>query len=168
MPGADHFLPLWLLHVIKEVYHTAIDAPNFPRHRLRYGPKEVRGTRDEIDKTRDPTQGGDPDSLHHVLRFRKTGHKTYHMYKKISEYQRARYSSTRIPVAPYSGLCSEMELWLQVRSRMNGASRYDSAHHPLSITGATDTSSSSWAGVVRGTPGSGEVFRLRPTSRPSG
>ena len=29
MPGADHFLPVWLLHVFKEVYHTAIDAPNF-------------------------------------------------------------------------------------------------------------------------------------------
>ena len=42
---------------------------------------------------------------------------------------------------------------------MNGASWYDSAHHPLSITGATDASSSSWAGVVRGTSGSGEVFR---------
>ena len=42
---------------------------------------------------------------------------------------------------------------------MNGASWYDSAHHPLSITGATDAFSSSWAGVVRGTPGSGEVFR---------
>ena len=52
-----------------------------------------------------------------------------------------------------------MELWLQVRSRINGASWYDSAHHPLTITGATDASSSSWAGVVRGTPGSGEVFR---------
>ena len=73
---------------------------------------------------------------------------TYHMYKKISQYQRARYSSPRTPVAPNSGLCSEIELWLQVRSRMNGASWYDSAHHPLSTTGATDASSSSWAGVV--------------------
>ena len=42
---------------------------------------------------------------------------------------------------------------------MNGASWYDLAHHPLSTTGASDASSSSWAGVVHGTPGSGEVFR---------
>ena len=42
---------------------------------------------------------------------------------------------------------------------MNGASWYDSSHHPLSVTGATDASSSSWAGVVHGTPGSDEVFR---------
>ena len=56
---ADHFLSVWLLHVIKEVYHTAIDAPNFPWHRLRYGPKEIQGTRDETEKARDSTQGGD-------------------------------------------------------------------------------------------------------------
>ena len=66
MPGADHFLPVWLLHVIKEAYHTAIDARNFTRHHPRYGPKEIRGTRDETEKTRDPTEGGDPESLHHV------------------------------------------------------------------------------------------------------
>ena len=84
---------------------------------------------------------------------------TYHMYKKISQCQRALYSSTRIPVAPISGLYSEMELWLYVRSRMNGASWYYSSHYPLSTTGASDASSSSWAGVVHGTPGSGEAFR---------
>ena len=77
MPGADHFLPVWLLHVIKEVYHTAIDAPNFPRHHLRYGPKEIRGTRDKTDKTRNHTQGGDPESLHHVPRPSKIGGKIW-------------------------------------------------------------------------------------------
>ena len=42
---------------------------------------------------------------------------------------------------------------------MNAASSYDAAHHPLSTTGASDASSTSWAGVVRGTLGSGDVFR---------
>ena len=168
MPSAGHFLPVWLLHVIEEVYHTAIDAPTFPQHHLRYGPKEIRGTRDETDETRDPIQGGDPESLHHVFGGKMYQHEccrtpaslyTNHMYMKIRQHQRARSSSTRIPVAPNSGLCSEIELWLQARSRMNGASWYDSAHHPLSTTGASDASSSSWAGVVHGTRSSGEVFR---------
>ena len=43
---------------------------------------------------------------------------------------------------------------------MNGASWYDLAHRALSTTGSPDASSSSWAGVVHGTPGSGEVFRV--------
>ena len=179
MPGADHFLPVWLLYVINEVYHTAIDAPNFPRHRLRYGPKEIRGTRDELEtllkeaiqsrfitfydleklagKCTSMSVAVPPASLY-----------TYHMYKKISQCQRALYSSTRIPVAPNSGLCSEMELWLQVRSRMNGASWYDSAHHPLPTTGASDASSSSWAGVVHGTLARMMYSGLQQTSRRGG
>jgi len=43
---------------------------------------------------------------------------------------------------------------------MNGALWYDLAHHPLSTTGSSDASSSSWAGVVHRTLGSGEVFRV--------
>ena len=42
---------------------------------------------------------------------------------------------------------------------MNSWSWYDDAQHPLSITGATESSFSSWAGVVRGIPYSGEVFQ---------
>ena len=42
---------------------------------------------------------------------------------------------------------------------MNGASWYDSAHHPLSTTRASDASSSSWAEVIHGTLGSEKVFR---------
>ena len=43
---------------------------------------------------------------------------------------------------------------------MNGALWYDLVHHPLSTTGSSDASSSSWAGVVHRTLGSGEVFRV--------
>lgn len=42
---------------------------------------------------------------------------------------------------------------------MNAGSWYDAAHHPLSITGTTDASFTSWAGVVRGTLDSGSVIR---------
>ena len=75
MPDSDNFLPVQLVHATKEVDTTAIDAPNLPRHRLRYGPKEIRATRDETGKNRDPTRGGDPESLHYVPRPRQTGGK---------------------------------------------------------------------------------------------
>ena len=77
MPDSDNFLPVRLLHVTKEMYTTAIDVPNLPRHRLRYGPKEIRATRNETGKTRDLTRGGDPESLHYVPRPRQTGGKMY-------------------------------------------------------------------------------------------
>lgn len=41
---------------------------------------------------------------------------------------------------------------------MDGASWYGSVQYPLSFIGATDVSSSNWAGVVRETLGSGYVF----------
>ena len=86
---------------------------------------------------------------------------TYHMYKQIAQFQRTGGSSlfAKIKVTANSGLRSEMELWLDVRARMNGASWYDAAHHALSISGATDASSTGWGGVVRGPSGSVEVFR---------
>ena len=46
-------------------------------------------------------------------------------------------SFARIPVTASSELRSEMELWLEVRARVNGASWYDAAHHALSISGTT-------------------------------
>lgn len=61
---------------------------------------------------------------------------TCYMYQKISQYQRARYSSSRTPVVPNSWLCSKIKLWLEIRSRMNGTSWYDSAHHTLATPGA--------------------------------
>lgn len=140
-----------VLHVSEEVCHTAMDAPNLPRHRLRYEPKEIRGVRDGTGKTRDPTQGGAPESLHRVPRPKKLAGKytsmsvtviaaslythTYHMYKKNSQYQKAGHSSTPTPVAPNNELCSEIELWLDARSRMNGASWHNAAHHPSSSQG---------------------------------
>ena len=97
MPGAEHFLPVWVLHVIKKVYHTAINAPNFPRHRLRYGPKEIRGFRDETDKFETLLKGA--IQIHFIAfhDLEKLAGKctsmsfavppvslyTYHMYKKI-------------------------------------------------------------------------------------
>ena len=85
MPGSDHFQPVRLVHVAEDVYHKAIGTPNLAQHRLRYGPKEVRGTRDKTGTTRDPSQGGDPDWLHYVPRPRKNGGKMYqHKYRRPS------------------------------------------------------------------------------------
>ena len=75
MPGS--VLTVQLLHVTEEVYHTAIDASNRPRHHLRYGPNEIRGTRDETGTSRDPTQRGDTESFHHVSQPGKTDGKMY-------------------------------------------------------------------------------------------
>ena len=68
-------------------------------------------------------------------------------------------SFARIPVTASSELRSEMELWLEVRAGMNGASWYDAAHHAISISGATDVSFIFSGGVVQRPSGSAEVFR---------
>ena len=52
-----------------------------------------------------------------------------------------------------------MDLWLEVRARMNGASWYDVAHHTLSISATTDVSFIGMGGVVRRPSGLAEVFR---------
>ena len=86
---------------------------------------------------------------------------TYHMYHQIARFRRTRGSSilARVNVPPNGGLRYEMEQWLAVRKRMNGASWYDPAHHSIAITGATDASSQGWGGIVRSPHKSGKEFR---------
>lgn len=68
----------------------------------------------------------------------------YYMYKMILQYQNGFPLSARIPIVANSGLRSEMELWFEVRARMNGELRYDVAPHALSISRATYASFTSW------------------------
>lgn len=51
----------------------------------------------------------------------------------------------------------ELEKWLEVRKRFNGASWYRAEHKLLTLTGATDASSSGWGGLIH-SPGC-DVFR---------
>ena len=86
---------------------------------------------------------------------------TYHMYRQIARFRRTGGSSilARVNVPPNGGLRYEMEQWLAVRKRMNGASWYDPTHHSVAITGTTDESSQGWGGVVRSPHISAKEFR---------
>ena len=77
---------------------------------------------------------------------------THFMYKKIGEFRRKGgfITNTEITVSRNSGLRSEVDKWLEVRHRMNGAPWYRAAHHVISLNGATDASSGGWGGLVRG------------------
>ena len=46
-----------------------------------------------------------------------------------------------------------------MRSRLNGAPRYDATRHVLTISGATDASSQAWGGLISGPFGAFSVFR---------
>ena len=86
---------------------------------------------------------------------------TYHMYRQFAQFHRTDgyMFLAKIEVTANGGLRFEMRKWLEVRARVSCASRYDAAHHALSISRATDASSTGWGGVVRGPFGSVEVFR---------
>lgn len=51
----------------------------------------------------------------------------------------------------------ELQTWLKVRQRFNGALWYRAEHKMLTLTGATDASSSRWGGLTR-SPGC-DVFK---------
>ena len=64
---------------------------------------------------------------------------THHMYRQIAAFKRSgsRKILSSIAVSKRSGLRFEMERWLEVRSRPNGAPSYDATRHVLTISGAT-------------------------------
>lgn len=77
---------------------------------------------------------------------------TFNMYTQIGHLQRTGKSrvSATVKVAPNGGLRAEFDKWLEVRARMNGATWVQAQHRLLSVSGATDASSSGWGGVMRG------------------
>ena len=84
---------------------------------------------------------------------------THHMYRQIAIFQRTgrRKKSMEIDIPKNGGLMFELTKWLEVRQRFNGASWYRAEHKMVTLTGATDASSSGWGGLIRN-PGR-EVFR---------
>ena len=86
---------------------------------------------------------------------------THHMYRPIAVFKRAgsRKNLSSIAVSKRSGLRFEMERWLEVRSRLNGAPWYHATRHVLTISGATDASSQAWGGLIRGPSGAFSVFK---------
>ena len=82
---------------------------------------------------------------------------THHMYRQIAAFKRS--GSRKIAVSERSGPRFEMERWLEVRIRLNGAPRYDATRHVLTISGATDASSQAWGGLIRGSFGAFTVFK---------
>ena len=70
-----------------------------------------------------------------------------------------RKNLSSIAVSKRSGLRFEMERWLEVRSRLNGAPWYDATRHVLTISGATDASSQAWGGLIRGSFSAFSVFK---------
>ena len=86
---------------------------------------------------------------------------THHMYRQITAFKRSRgrnnLSSTAVPEC--SGLRFEMEIWSEVRIRLNGASWYVATRQILTISGATDASSQAWGGLIRGPFGAFSVFK---------
>ena len=67
---------------------------------------------------------------------------THHRYRQISVFKRSRGRKNlpSIAVSERSGLGFKMKIWLEMRTRLNGAPLYD-ARHGLAISGATDASS---------------------------
>ena len=163
MPGPDYLLQLWIFHVLKEVLITTNDTFDLPRAvcdtaRKRSVVPESKLAKLELLLNSAPQDGG--------ISFPKPGKLAgkcnsmsvavppaslymHHMYKQIAQFQRTGvlHFSPKYKVTANSGLRSEMELWLDVRAHMNGASWYDAAHHALSIPGATDASSTGWGGA---------------------
>ena len=84
---------------------------------------------------------------------------THHMYRQIAIFQRTgrRKKSMEIDIPKNGGLMFELTKWLEVRQRFNGASWYRAEYKMVTLTGATDASSSGWGGLIRN-PGR-EVFR---------
>ena len=76
---------------------------------------------------------------------------TNHMYRQIAVIKRSegRKNLSSIAVSERSGLRFEMERWLEMRTRLNGASWYDASRHVLTISGATIASSQAWGGLIR-------------------
>lgn len=82
----------------------------------------------------------------------------------MHEYERSRTSSTllhvtHMQIAQYQGtvtanseLCSDMNLWFEVRARMNGASWHDVAHYARPISRAADASSIGWGAFYEDPP----------------
>ena len=68
---------------------------------------------------------------------------THHMYRQVAAFKRSggRNNLSSIAVSERSGLRLEMERWLEVRTRLNGAPWYDVTRHVLTISEATDASS---------------------------
>ena len=60
---------------------------------------------------------------------------THHMYSQIAVIKRSedRKNLSSIAVSERSGLRSEIERWLEVRTRLNGAPWYDATRHALII-----------------------------------
>ena len=69
---------------------------------------------------------------------------THHMYRQIANFQRTggRKKSMEIDMPNNGGLMFELTKWLEVRQRFNGASWYRAEHKIVTLTGATDASSS--------------------------
>ena len=86
---------------------------------------------------------------------------THHMYRQIAAFKRpgGRKNLSSIAVSKRSGLGFEMERWLEVRSRLNGAPWYDVTRHVLTISGATDALSQARGGLTRGPFGAFSVFK---------
>ena len=86
---------------------------------------------------------------------------THQMYCQIAAFKcsgsRKKIISS-VAVSKRSGMRFEMERWLEVRSRLNGAPWYDATRHVLTISGATDASSQAWGGLIRGPFGAFAVF----------
>ena len=86
---------------------------------------------------------------------------THHMHRQIAAFKRSesRKNLLSIAVSKRSGLWFEMERWLEVRSRLNGAPWYDVTRHVLTISGSTEASSQAWGGLSRVPFGVVSVFK---------
>ena len=78
---------------------------------------------------------------------------TFHMYKQIGKFHRTRLSRVSATATVAGSLRDEMKMWLELRLHLNGAPWSKAFHQVLSVTGATDASSSGWGGVMRGPSG---------------
>lgn len=76
---------------------------------------------------------------------------THFIYKQIVGFRRRRGSkiNTEITVAQNSGLRFEVNVWLEVRHRMDGVPWDRAVHHVVSLTGATEASSGGWGSLIR-------------------
>ena len=83
---------------------------------------------------------------------------------KHSPLSDGRSNLSPIAVSKRSGLRFEMERWLEVRSRLNGAPWYDATRHVLTISGATDASSQARGGLIRGPFGAFSAFKAATDS----
>ena len=86
---------------------------------------------------------------------------THHMYRQIAAFKRSggRNNLSSIKVSERSGLQFEMERWLEVRTRLNGAPWYEATRYVLDISGATGASSQAWGGLIRGSFSAFSVFK---------